>query len=126
GARRHCLGGRNRCRGAGHQHAGAALAGGLHGPRDGPHRLDLRQPAGLLRPGRGPDRGTAAGLAAGGPPGPGVGVLTLASRHGRDALSCRMDTVAAGFWGAFFGMATLMVALSLAAYLRLHKRVAIM
>ncbi|MDB5751605.1 MAG: putative rane protein [Ramlibacter sp.] len=36
-----------------------------------------------------------------------------------------MDKVAVGFWGAFYGMATLMLVLSLAAYLRLHKRVAI-
>lgn len=37
-----------------------------------------------------------------------------------------MDKVAVGFWGAFFGMATLMLVLSLAAYLRLHKRVGVM
>jgi GGDEF domain-containing protein len=36
-----------------------------------------------------------------------------------------MDTVAAGFWGAFFCMATLMLVMSLAAYSRLHKRVAL-
>ncbi|QJW84527.1 GGDEF domain-containing protein [Ramlibacter terrae] len=37
-----------------------------------------------------------------------------------------MDKVAVGFWGAFYGMATLMLVLSLAAWLRLHKRVALM
>ncbi len=37
-----------------------------------------------------------------------------------------MDNLAAGFWGAFFCMATLMLVMSLAAYLRLHKRVALM
>ncbi|HEY8359908.1 MAG TPA: diguanylate cyclase [Ramlibacter sp.] len=37
-----------------------------------------------------------------------------------------MDKVAVGFWGAFYGMATLMLVLSGAAYLRLHKRVALM
>lgn len=37
-----------------------------------------------------------------------------------------MDNVAAGFWGAFFCTAALMLAMSLAAYVRLHKRVALM
>lgn len=37
-----------------------------------------------------------------------------------------MSPLAAGFWGAFFGTATLMLAVSLAAYLRLHRRVALM
>jgi GGDEF domain-containing protein len=37
-----------------------------------------------------------------------------------------MDKLAAGFWGAFFCTATLMLVMSLAAYVRLHKRVALM
>lgn len=37
-----------------------------------------------------------------------------------------MDALAAGFWGAFFGTATLMLVLSLAAYARSHRRVALM
>ena len=37
-----------------------------------------------------------------------------------------MDTVAAGFWGAFFCTATLMLVLSLGAFIRSHKRVALM
>ena len=37
-----------------------------------------------------------------------------------------METIAAGFWGAFFGTATLMLALSLVAFLRSHRRVALM
>lgn len=37
-----------------------------------------------------------------------------------------MDTLAAGFWGAFFGTAALMLALSLAAFARSHRRVALM
>jgi GGDEF domain-containing protein len=37
-----------------------------------------------------------------------------------------MDPVVAGFWGAFFGTAALMTALSLAAFLRSRKRVALM
>jgi hypothetical protein len=36
-----------------------------------------------------------------------------------------MDPLAAGFWGAFFGTAVLMLAASLAAYARSHKRVAL-
>ena len=36
-----------------------------------------------------------------------------------------MDPVAAGFWGAFFGTAALMAGISLVAYLRLHRRVAL-
>jgi GGDEF domain-containing protein len=36
-----------------------------------------------------------------------------------------MDPIAAGFWGAFFGTATLMLGISLAAFLRLHRRVAL-
>jgi GGDEF domain-containing protein len=36
-----------------------------------------------------------------------------------------MDPIAAGFWGAFFGTATLMLGISLAAYVRLHRRVAL-
>ena len=38
------------------QHAGAALAGRRHRPGHGAHRLELRQPAGLLRPEGGSDR----------------------------------------------------------------------
>ncbi len=37
-----------------------------------------------------------------------------------------MDTVAAGFWGAFFCTAVLMLAISMAAFLRSHRRVALM
>ncbi|RYY90638.1 MAG: diguanylate cyclase, partial [Comamonadaceae bacterium] len=37
-----------------------------------------------------------------------------------------MDKVSVGFWGAFYGMAMLMLVLSLAAWSRLHKRVALM
>jgi GGDEF domain-containing protein len=37
-----------------------------------------------------------------------------------------MDALAAGFWGAFFGTAVLMLVLSLAAYARSHRRVALM
>ena len=37
-----------------------------------------------------------------------------------------MDTVAAGFWGAFFCTATLMLVISLAAFRRSHRRVALM
>ncbi|RYF67084.1 MAG: hypothetical protein EOO29_37560 [Comamonadaceae bacterium] len=37
-----------------------------------------------------------------------------------------MDKVAVGFWGAFYGMATVMLVLSLAAWMRLHKQVALM
>jgi GGDEF domain-containing protein len=37
-----------------------------------------------------------------------------------------MDAVAAGFWGAFFCTATLMLVLSLAAFQRSHRRVALM
>ncbi|TWO71858.1 diguanylate cyclase [Caenimonas sedimenti] len=37
-----------------------------------------------------------------------------------------MDTLAAGFWGAFFGTAALMLAVSLAAYVRSQKQVALM
>lgn len=37
-----------------------------------------------------------------------------------------MDPLAAGFWGAFFGTAVLMLALSLAAFVRSHRRVALM
>ncbi|MDB5913441.1 MAG: putative rane protein, partial [Ramlibacter sp.] len=37
-----------------------------------------------------------------------------------------MDTVAAGFWGAFFCTSTLMLAVSLAAWARSQKRVALM
>lgn len=37
-----------------------------------------------------------------------------------------MDNVSAGFWGAFFCTATLMLALSLAAFVRSHRRVALM
>src|SRR4051812_19886060 len=36
-----------------------------------------------------------------------------------------MDPIAAGFWGAFFGTATLMLGISLAAFVRLHRRVAL-
>ncbi|MBC5783551.1 GGDEF domain-containing protein [Ramlibacter sp. USB13] len=36
-----------------------------------------------------------------------------------------MDPLAAGFWGAFFGTATLMLGISLAAFLRLQRRVAL-
>jgi GGDEF domain-containing protein len=36
-----------------------------------------------------------------------------------------MDAVAAGFWGAFFGTAVLMLAMSLVAFLRSHRRVAL-
>ena len=36
-----------------------------------------------------------------------------------------MDPIAAGCWGAFFGTATLMLGLSLAAFLRLQRRVAL-
>ncbi|MDB5751604.1 MAG: putative rane protein [Ramlibacter sp.] len=37
-----------------------------------------------------------------------------------------MDPLAAGFWGAFFGTAALMLVVSLIAYARSHKRVALM
>ncbi|NML48193.1 diguanylate cyclase [Ramlibacter sp. G-1-2-2] len=37
-----------------------------------------------------------------------------------------MDALAAGFWGAFFGTAALMLLVSLAAYVRSHRRVALM
>jgi GGDEF domain-containing protein len=37
-----------------------------------------------------------------------------------------MDTVAAGFWGAFFCTATLMLVISLVAFARSHRRVALM
>src|SRR5262245_58836798 len=37
-----------------------------------------------------------------------------------------MDPIAAGFWGAFFGTAALMLALSLAAFVRSQKRVALL
>lgn len=37
-----------------------------------------------------------------------------------------MDLLAAGFWGAFFGTAALMLVVSLAAFVRSHKRVALM
>lgn len=37
-----------------------------------------------------------------------------------------MDTLAAGFWGAFFCTATLMLVISLAAFVRSHRRVALM
>ncbi|HVE52434.1 MAG TPA: GGDEF domain-containing protein, partial [Ramlibacter sp.] len=37
-----------------------------------------------------------------------------------------MDTVAAGFWGAFFCTATLMLVISLAAFFRSHRKVALM
>jgi GGDEF domain-containing protein len=37
-----------------------------------------------------------------------------------------MDTVAAGFWGAFFCTAALMLVISMAAFLRSHRRVALM
>jgi GGDEF domain-containing protein len=37
-----------------------------------------------------------------------------------------MDTLAAGFWGAFFCTATMMLVLSLAAFVRSHRRVALM
>jgi GGDEF domain-containing protein len=37
-----------------------------------------------------------------------------------------MDAWGAGFWGAFFGTATLMLGVSLFAYARLHRRVALM
>jgi GGDEF domain-containing protein len=37
-----------------------------------------------------------------------------------------MDPIAAGFWGAFFGTAVLMLAISLAAFVRSQKRVALM
>ncbi|HEX2543777.1 MAG TPA: diguanylate cyclase [Ramlibacter sp.] len=37
-----------------------------------------------------------------------------------------MDAWAAGFWGAFFGTAALMLGVSLAAFVRLHRRVALM
>src|SRR4051812_7510607 len=37
-----------------------------------------------------------------------------------------MDTVAAGFWGAFFGTAVLMLAVSLALFVRWRQRVALM
>lgn len=36
-----------------------------------------------------------------------------------------MDPIAAGFWGAFFGTAALMLGISLVAFLRLHRRVAL-
>jgi len=36
-----------------------------------------------------------------------------------------MDPLAAGFWGAFFGTAALMLGVSVLAYLRLHRRVAV-
>jgi hypothetical protein len=37
-----------------------------------------------------------------------------------------MDPLAAGFWGAFFGTAALMLGVSLAAFARLQRRVALM
>jgi len=37
-----------------------------------------------------------------------------------------MDTLAAGFWGAFFCTATMMLVISLAAFVRSHRRVALM
>ncbi|HYE41359.1 MAG TPA: GGDEF domain-containing protein, partial [Ramlibacter sp.] len=37
-----------------------------------------------------------------------------------------METLAAGFWGAFFCTATLMLVISLAAFARSHRRVALM
>lgn len=37
-----------------------------------------------------------------------------------------MDALASGFWGAFFATAGLMLAASLAAFLRMHRRVALM
>ncbi|MBL0389619.1 diguanylate cyclase [Ramlibacter monticola] len=37
-----------------------------------------------------------------------------------------MDTLAAGFWGAFFCTAAMMLAVSLAAFVRSHRRVALM
>ena len=37
-----------------------------------------------------------------------------------------MDALAAGFWGAFFGTAVLMLALSLVAFVRSHRQVALM
>jgi GGDEF domain-containing protein len=37
-----------------------------------------------------------------------------------------MHPIAAGFWGAFFGTAALMLGVSLLAFLRLHRRVALM
>ena len=37
-----------------------------------------------------------------------------------------MDTIAAGFWGAFFCTATMMLVVSLAAFVRSHRRVALM
>ena len=37
-----------------------------------------------------------------------------------------MDAIAAGFWGAFFGTAALMLGVSLAAFVRLQRRVALM
>jgi GGDEF domain-containing protein len=37
-----------------------------------------------------------------------------------------MDKIAAGFWGAFFCTATLMLVISLAAFVRSHRRVALM
>jgi GGDEF domain-containing protein len=37
-----------------------------------------------------------------------------------------MESLAAGFWGAFFGTAALMLGISLAAFARLHRRVALM
>jgi len=37
-----------------------------------------------------------------------------------------MDAIAAGFWGAFFGTAALMLGISLAAFVRSHRRVALM
>jgi GGDEF domain-containing protein len=37
-----------------------------------------------------------------------------------------MDALAAGFWGAFFATAGLMLAASLAAFVRMHRRVALM
>jgi GGDEF domain-containing protein len=51
-------------------------------------------------------------------------------RNRRNAEACvivpAMDTIAAGFWGAFFCTATLMMLLSLLAFLRSHRRVALM
>jgi GGDEF domain-containing protein len=37
-----------------------------------------------------------------------------------------MDAIAAGFWGAFFGVALLMLGISLGSFARSHKRVALM
>src|SRR5207245_4276942 len=47
--------------------------------------------------------------------------LPLGLRYRSD----HMDPIAAGFWGAFFGTATLMLGISLAAFVRLQRRVAL-